>query len=143
MGQIKFIVSLMIFGLFTISILTFAILFGLDNEAGINIGDDATFSNMQIEMKSNVTQFYTDVETGSDAMYQSTISSQTDSTEGGTAFKVTPSSALFLATSGFKSAFTQIFGSDSNFGIFITALISILGLVSFLYIWKTWKGQPD
>ena len=143
MGQIKFIGSLIFIAIFFISLLAFAVEFGNDN-SDINIADDDDYSSIKTSIEGNVSSFYLDVQTANNATQESTISSQTESTEGGTAFKVTPASALRIVKSAIKSPFSKIFGSDSDFTILSTAFISMLVLISSLYIWKTWAGRnPD
>ena len=144
MGQIKFITSLVLVALFTVAITTYAINFAIDNNANVSLADDSDFLEIRGDIKENLTVFYSDVNTSSDAMYKSTISSQTEATEGGTSFKVAPGTALQMAFSSITLGFRKIFGSDSGFGIFLTALISILGFISIMYLYKAWAGRnPD
>jgi len=144
MGQIKFLTSIILIALFTISLITFAINFAIDNDTDISLADDDDFVNIQSNLEANITTFYSDMNTSSDAMHKSTINTQTESTEGGTSFKVGPLTALNMARKSIIAGYTKIFGSGSGFSIFLTALISILGLISAMYIWKTWAGRnPD
>lgn len=144
MGQINFITSLVLVGLFSIAIVTFAINFAIDNGSLVNIANDPDFAKFKTGVSENLTIFYSDINTSSESMYKSTISTQTESTEGGTSFKVGPGTSLALASSIVTLSFQKIFGSDTGFGIFLTALIAVLGFISIMYIWKTWKGgSPD
>lgn len=145
MGQIKFITSIILIGLFVISIVTFAINFGYDNDTSINLANDSDFINIQNSVKGNVsTTFFSDVNISSEAMYESTISTQIEATEGGTPFKVGPGTALTVVKDVTKAGFTKIFGSDSGFGILFTALGAVLGYISIMYIYKAWAGRnPD
>jgi len=144
MGQIKFMTSIVLIALFSIAIITFAINFAVDNDSRINIQNDSNFVGIRTQVSSNATQFYTDVKTSSDALQNSTVSSQIEATEGGTSFKVGPGTALAMAFSVLTGGFTEIFGAGNEFEVFLTALISVLGLISFMYIYKTWAGRnPD
>ena len=144
MGQIKFITSLVLVALFSIAIVTFSINFGNDNESAVNLASDSDFVNINSELSGNISTFYSDVNTSSDEMYKSTVSTQTEATEGGTSFKVGPTTALAMAGSVITTSFRKIFGSDTGFGIFLTALISILGFISIMYLYKAWAGRnPD
>lgn len=145
MGQIKFITSIILIGLFVIALITFAINFGYDNDTSINLANDSDFVSIRNSIEGNVsTTFYSDVNISSDAMYESTISTQTEATEGGTSFKVGPATALVVVKDVVKAGFTKIFGSDSGFGILLTALGAILGYISIMYIYKAWAGRnPD
>ena len=143
MGQINLLISLTLIALFSIALISFAVNFAYDNDTVVNLEDDADFQDINSGMKSDVQQFYQDSNVSGEAMYQSTVNTQTDSTEGGTAFKVGTGSALSMVSRAVWRGYTKIFGSDSGFGIFITALFGIIGFMAFLYIWKSWRGQPD
>lgn len=144
MGNISLIVSLVLIGLFAIAITTFAINFAYDNGTETNLINDPDFTKMKGEVLSNTTAFYSDVEVISNATQQSTISTQIEATEGGTAFKVGPATALSVAFSVISISFKKIFGADTGFGIFLTALISVLGFIMAMYIYKAWAGRnPD
>lgn len=144
MGNIKFIISLVLIGLFPIALITFVINFAYDNDSLVNLGDDPDFTKMKGEVSSNTTVFYDDVQIISNATQQSTISTQVEATEGGTAFKVGPATALSIASSVITISFRKIFGSDTGFGIFLTSIIAILGFIMAMYIYKAWAGRnPD
>jgi len=142
MGLAKITMALMMVALFSIALVTFAINYGIDNNAQINLGQDDEFVASQSELRSNVEVFYSDVNISNDAFQSSTISSQTEASEGGTQFKVTPTNSLSMFKNALKTSFTKIFGSDSGFGILLTALISIVGFLVGLYAWRAWKGNP-
>lgn len=143
-GTIGLITSLIMVVLFTIAIVTFSIKFGGDNNSKVNIANDSDFVVLKNDLSENVTTFYSDVGTVSNATQQSTLNTQIDSTEGGTSFKVGPGTALLMATSTITIAFKKIFGSGGGFGILITAFLSLLAFIFSMYIWKTWKGgSPD
>jgi len=144
MGQIQFITSLVLIGLFTIALVSFAINFAEDNGTTISLEDDSDYPSIKDNIEADIDVFYSNANTSSEAMYKSTISSQTEATEGGTAFKVGPSTALSMVQKSIRTAYTKIFGSDSGFGIFLTAFLSLLGFISVLYIYKAWAGRnPD
>jgi len=144
MSFIKFTTSTVLIALFAIALITFAANFANDNQASINIGDDSDFSNMNTGMKSDMNTFYSSANTSTDAFSKSTISSQTEASEGGTQFKVTPTNSLSMATRAINGGFKKIFGSDSGFGILFTALIALLGIIAFAYAYKAWVGRnPD
>jgi len=141
MGQIKFMVNILMVMLFVVSITTFAILFGVDNESRLNLNDDPDFNPTKEQLKNDVDTFYIDINTSAKAFGETTIKTQTDATEGGTAFKVGPKSLVGSLSNVIQTPFKKIFGPDFN--VFITAFISLLGGLAFLYAWKTWKGNPD
>lgn len=144
MGQIKFMSSMVMIALFAIAIVVFSGMFAIDNNSMISIDNDTDYSGIRDNIESNIKIYYGEVNTSAESMYKSTISSQTEATEGGTSFKVGIGTGLSLAKTSITTAYTKIFGEDSGFGIFFTALLSVLGLISFMYIYKTWAGRnPD
>jgi len=144
MGQIKFMTSLILISLFVIAVITFSINFAIDNETRISLADDSEFSSIQSDLEANVTTFYNDANTSVEAIGKTTISSQTEATEGGTAFKVGPWTALSMAKSSITAGFTKIFGADSGFGVFLTSFLAMLGIIMGFYIYKTFAGRnPD
>ena len=143
MGQIKFISGLLMSILFAIAIIVFAINFANDNDSKVNIAQDSDFSDLTTNLKADSQDFYLNANTSSSSMYESTISTQTEATEGGTSFKVGPLTAVSAGKRILSNGFSKIFGADSGFAVFFTVLIAMLGLISTLYIWKAWKGQPD
>lgn len=144
MGQIKFTISLILIALFSIAVIGFATNFGVDNNARVQIANDSIHSSIKDSSEGDINIFYGDMNTSMEAMYKSTISSQTEATEGGTSFKVGVGNALSMAKETTTTAFHHIFGEDSGFGVFLTAFISVLGFISIMYIYKTWAGRnPD
>ena len=140
MGQIKFISGLLMASLFAIALIGFAVNFANDNFSPVNIASDSELTGVKGSMEGDMQQFYLDSNTSSGAMYESTISTQTEATEGGTSFKVGPTTALTTGNRVLSTGFKKIFGSDGSFSIFLTALIGMLGLIAALFIWKAWKG---
>jgi len=143
MGSIKFTISMIMIALFSIAIITFAINFASDNNAAITIDDDSSYSSLDSGMQSDVNEFYSGSSTAFDSFQSSTVQSQTESSEGGTQFKVTPTTALSMSSRAITTGWNKIFGSDSEFSVIFTALIAIFGFVIALYAWKAWKGNPD
>lgn len=141
MGQIKFITSLVMAGLFAIAIVSFAINFAYDNDSPINIADDPDLIGMKNGIITDSDAFYSDVNISRDAMDKSTISTQTEASEGGTAFKVGPTNALSMVTRIMQGSYVKVFGSDQGFGIFLTSLISLLLFISIMLIYKAWAGR--
>jgi hypothetical protein len=142
MGHIKFVTGLVMIALFTIALIGFGSHFAEDNDASTSIIDDALFEVTQEEVTGNVSVFNVDMNTSSKALAESTISTQTEASEGGTSFKVGPWTALSMARKTIAASFERIFGSE--FSIFFTALISILVFMTIMYIIKAWFGRnPD
>lgn len=138
MGEIKFVGGLILTAIFCISITLFFITSGIENDASFNIADEGYNVTSQA-MLSNLTGFKTEVVNATDSFYQSEIEQDTSKTGG--QFKLGPASALKVTDSTLRQGFKSIFGEDSgNFGFILSTLISFLGLILVLVIWKTWKG---
>ena len=129
--------------LFSIAIIGFAVNFASDNSAEIDISDDpeiATFnSNLEADLGTLTEE--------SNSTYQSIVESSLDegeTTPSGGQFAITPLTYLSIVKNTLAVGYLEIFGSGDGFGIFITALLSFIGFVFGLYIWKTWIGRnPD
>ena len=143
MGQIKFVTSMILIALFSITVIGFATTFGNENDTSINIADDSEFGDLKTNQESQIDTFFLNSNTSVEAMYQSKIASQSDANEGGTTFKVGSLTAIPIVRNTMQSAFKKLFGSDSGFGFIFTAAFALLGLISALYIYKTWRGNPD
>lgn len=144
MGQIKFMVSMLMIALFGLALITFAINFAVDNNTRISAGDDDEFTAIKTSVESDINVFYEDANTSTEAIGKTTISTQTEATEGGTAFKVGPWTAIKMARTMLSSSYTKIFGADSGFGFVITAVLGMLGIIMGFYIYKTLAGRnPD
>jgi len=142
MGEfVKYSIAFVMIAIFSIALITFAINFGLDNDASINIGSDEGFNEANTNLKGNLTEFYTGTGTASESYQKSTIGSQTESTEGGTQFKVTPATSLSMAVATITTSWNRIFGKDSAFAFILTSLIAVLTFILIMYGYKAWAGR--
>jgi hypothetical protein len=143
MGQISLINSLVLIGLFTIALLSFAIGFAHDTNAPISIANDQELTNLNSRITGNVSSFAPD----SNKTYYSIVGSEvtsTDITPSGQQFSLTPLNAISVVKTILSVGYIKIFGNGSGFGIFLTTFIAILTFMIGLFIWKTWKGgSPD
>jgi len=142
MGLAKLTITMMMCALFGIAIITWVANVGIDNGTNIRLGQDEDFDDISSDLNDDIEQFYSDANVSSDAFQKSTISSQTEASEGGTQFKVTPGTSLSMFKKTLSSGFEKIFGSDSEFGILFTALIGVLAFLIFLYAMSAWRGNP-
>ena len=62
MGQIKLTISLVLIGLFSIAIITFAMNFANDNDAAINLANDPELLSLSVDTDSSVSGFVEDSE---------------------------------------------------------------------------------
>ena len=142
MGQIQLWGSILMIGLFAFALISFGMNFGADNNAPINIANDPEISKLYDQTDGNLSAFGD----ASEGQYESII--ETTTTSGGTAptsgpFAVTTPSSISVVKNVLKTGYIKIFGTGSGFGIFLTTLISFLGFMMGLYIYKTLRGFPD
>jgi len=141
MGLIKFMTSIIMASLFVIAILGFVINFGDDNNAAVKLSEDEDFVLIRTEITNNLSGFEDDVDLSSGAFTKSTIESGDQVTVTGGQFKVGILSATRMITSILKGGFKKIFGFDTGFGVFLTALIGLIVWIFAMLGWKAWAGR--
>ena len=146
MGQIKFMGSMVMAFLFAIAIMGYATNFGIDNNVPILFENDTDLNNAKSSIENSAVTYTTQTNSSTKALYESTIAAGDRTTVTGGQFKGGVSGAYegikTIITLGFK----KIFGSDqdsSGFGIILTTLTAFLTFVLSMYVWKTWRGNPD
>lgn len=142
MGLLKLTGGLMLVTLFSIALITFAVNFADDNETDVNLADDPNMSRFQASEDSQIDEFYANASVSLTAMQESTIDTQTDTTEGGTQHKVTVGTSLEMASRVLRLVYEKVFGTSSGFGVFFTALIAFLFFAIGALVIKAWKGNP-
>lgn len=141
MGHVKFISGILMTALFIIAIILFAFNFAVDNEAPVNLQNDTDYVNIKDELTQNLSQFTTDAASSSETLASSTLASGDTATATGGQFKVSFGTSMNMVYSALKGGYKKIFGSDTGFGIFLTALTSLLVYIGALYIYKAWIGS--
>jgi len=142
MGLIKQLTVIAMISLFTIALVTFAINFGDENEAAVKLGDDSDYSTLKTGLTGEVDTLYSGANIEYTAFQESTIQTQTESSEGGTQFKVSPTGALSQVRKSIDVGFKKVFGSDPLFSYIFTAIIGLLIITLAAYGWSAWKGNP-
>ena len=143
MGQISFSVSLILIALFSIAIIGFAVNFGIDNDAYVQLSDDPELTNLYAEQRANMTSLREQSESTYTSIVESSIE-EGETTPTGGQFSITPGTLLSTISNIVKVGYLKIFGSGEGFGIFLTTFILTLLFIMSLYIWKTWVGRnPD
>ena len=141
MGFIQFTTALALTAIFTIALISFGVNFAIDNDASVSLDDD--FTTTQTDMETSTGTLYTGADVAFTAFQESTIQSQTESSEGGTSFKVTPATSLDQGKKAINVGWSKIFGSGSEFKWIFNSILAILGIALLMYGWKAWKGNPD
>lgn len=144
MGEIKFITGLVMLSLFAIAVISYAIGFGIDNDASVNINTDAQIQGINTSVDTGIEEFRKDSDNASSGFFSTEINAGDDTTRSGGQFKLGFKSLKDTFKSITDATKITIFGGSEYFGIVLTALISLIVYIGFRYIWKTWKGgNPD
>ncbi len=144
MGQIKFVTNITLAVLFSIGIIMFSINFGSDNNAAVLVSDDPDFVKIKDDMIGNVTTFGSDVNSSTIAFTKSSLEQADTTTATGGQFKVGLGTMMAQSGNIMKGGFKKIFGSNTDFGIFLSALTFIILFVAVSYAYKSWIGRnPD
>jgi len=145
MGQIGFISSLVMISLFSIAIIGFAFNFAIENESSIDLADNENVSSLFNTMRDNMTDTLASSSNSTTASILKTKIEPGSST--GTSigpFTITPLNVLPVVYSILRIGYSELFGTDSGFNVFMTALISLLGTIMILYAWHVLLGgKPD
>lgn len=143
MGQVKLATSILMTVLFSLAIVVFTISIGADNNAYINLENDPDYANIQDNITGEVRSFVGDANSSLETGLLTTQESGDQSASSGGQFKVTAASSVRMLKTSLSVGYKKIFGEDSGFGIFLSGLLGMIGFTIGLYIWKTWKGNPD
>ncbi len=143
MGQIQLTTSLILIGLFTVAIIGFTVNFALDNNSPVDISNDPELSSLNSQTKGNLSQFGSGAESSYKSIIETTIEPGGQSFQSSGPFSITPINALGVVKNIMKTGYMKIFGGGKGFGLFLTALISILIFMLGLYVYKTLRGFPD
>ena len=143
MGQIKFIVGLVMAGLFAIAVVSYVTNFADDNNVAVDLGDDPEIATLKSNTESDLTSLKTSVNSSSKGFFQSTPEEGDELLRGGGQFKVGSGNAVSTVKRIVTIGFEKIFGKDTGFGLLLTSFTVILTFMATLYIWKAWKGNPD
>ena len=153
MGQIKYMAGLLLTVLFAVAIIGYMIDFGNDNNADVRLSNDSDIVYIQTGLEGNTTNFANESDDSFQAFFQSEIGFGDETTNKGGQFKGGVVSSYNAIKNIISATKDKIFGYDprnpneegnSSKVIFLTALITFLGVQLYLLIWKTWKsGNPE
>jgi len=144
MGQTTWIVSLITIGLFAVAILSFAVNFGIDNNAPVNIQDDPQLSGLSNSLNNNLSNLRSDSQNTITGLLNSSIAESGQTTQTAGQFSITYSNSIGVVTNILRTGYYEIFGTENGFSIFLTTFLSIIGFITAMLLWKTWAGRnPD
>lgn len=142
-GQIQLTVALVLIALFTVAIISFASKFAEDNNVAVDIREDPELSTLNANAQGNISGFNAGTENQYQSIIETTIAPGSDYAQSVGPFAVTPTNAVGTTSNIIKVGYIKIFGSGNGYGIFLTALISIIVFMLGLYLYKTLRGLPD
>ncbi len=143
MGQLKFVLSMFMIGLFTIALIGFAINFAEDNDAVISLADDSDMVSLRTDTKSEMDTTSKSAESSFNSLVGSSVE-QGETLESGGAISLTIKNIYPVTENIIRIGFVRIFGAESQFNVFLTAFIGILLVIGTMYFIKTWLGRnPD
>jgi len=142
MGQIKFTMSLIFIALFTVAIIGFAVQFASDNGTSVSLADDPELTNLRGGTEDDLLTFKGEAKETYESIIDSSIETG-DTTPSGGQFAITPITVIGIVYNILNVGWLKIFGGDPNFAIFLTAFLGVLGFMIGMYVWKTWRGNPD
>lgn len=145
MGLKQYSASLLMLGLFSIAILSYAISYANDNDSIVNLNEDDRMNKLQQNLTGNFQVYESDSDDSFQTYIKSKIKSGDENTEGGGQFKTSPIALLTSTQKIMQVGQEEIFGTeeDSGFGIIFTALGGFMLVILGFYGWKAWKGNPD
>ena len=138
-GYIRLISGGALTAVFVICIVMFATNFAIDNDSDISIVDDSRYSNLNTELRSNLSTLSDQAETSQDILFKTTLESGDEHSGSGGQFKIGPVTAVSLAVSSFNTAFFSVFGRE--FGFIATAFVTMLTFIIGYFTIKAWLGR--
>jgi hypothetical protein len=142
MGFKKLAVSLVMFSVFVIAILSYGIGYANDNSAVVSVADDTQLSDLNKSTRRNIVTFKTQGNKSSTGFFKSTESDDIPKTPA--QFKYGVFSLVNTTGNVLTVGFTTIFGANTGFGFILTAFSGLMIVLLIVYIWKTLKGgNPD
>ena len=145
MGQKDYLIAFTLIFIFSFALITFAVNFGDDNDATVNIGDDDALTNYNSTARAKFVTYQTDVNSSLESFKDMTddLSEDPDAeiTTTGVSSTIGVSKNVFGATKdALFLAYRSIFGSGGGFSIIFYTIIAIIGAIMILLWWKTIKG---
>lgn len=141
MGQIQWTSGIVMLTLFTIMILGFAINWGIDNNASIDISDDAGIIQLYTNTSENLTTFGSDADNTTTSLLNTTIPQGSFTAESSGAFAITTGNLVGTFRNVVFLGYQRIFGGNSAFAIVFLSLIGMVSLIGILLVWKTLAGR--
>lgn len=143
MGQIKFIISLMMIAMFTVALIGFGVNMAADNNSAMSLSDDPMLMDFNNTIKGNISSIRQTTEESYTSIVSSSVD-QTDTIKSGGVIALTITNIVPVVNNILTLGYKKIFGAGNAFGIFLTGLVTIIIFLGFMFFIKTWLGRdPD
>ena len=146
MGFNQYFTSLALMVIFVIALLNFGVGFANDNDTIINLENSDFVGGLADDAATEANLGFSTWNSSAEGFEDSSIAeeSQSGTLVTGGVFKDAEKSNKRIVFNVIRNAQAAIFGEDSGFGVIFTVIITLVGTISVLLIWKTWKGgNPD
>ncbi len=146
MGQIKFMASLVFITIFTIAIVSYGIGFANDNDVAVSLSNNSDFSGFDSTLIEVSKTGFNELNSSGVGFAESELDAQDFAFRtGGVLKQLGRNSSTVAVYQTLGVIQNTIFGGKGGgFGVIINSLIFMLGLISLLYVYKTWIGRnPD
>ncbi len=146
MGQIKFLTSLVMITVFVIAVVSYGIGFATDNAVAVSLSNNSDFSGLGSDLTDISATGFSEFNASDVGFAESEISAGSESFRTGGVLKEFGKNSTVTGVYRVLSAVQNtIFGGrEGGFGVVFNSLIFVLGIISALYIYKTWRGgNPD
>ena len=144
MGEIKYVGSIVLLVLFSISIVSYVTNFGIDNNAAINLVDDSSFNDLSTSLEQNLSIYNAMTNDSANTFSKSEAKAGDMVAESGGQFKVGVFTLIGMLPAIYSVVKNKIFQGSNSFGIVLLALSSFLVFVGIRYAYKSWFGRnPD
>ena len=146
MGQIKFMASLVFITIFTIAIVSYGIGFANDNNVAVSLANNSDFINLGVDLELKSKTGFDELNSSGVGFAESELDSQDFAFRTGGVLKQLGRNSSTLAVFQVLGTIqnTIFGGKDGGFGVVFSSIVFMLGLISLLYVYKTWIGRnPD
>jgi len=143
MGQIKFMTSLLMIGIFSVAIISFMVGFATDNSSVVSLADDPDFVGFSSTANTELgDDLYEKTNIASGQYQNSSIDLGSETTRTGQVFKDGGFQETYSTFKGMIDVVNKkVFGGKgSPFGFVLTAFVGFLAIIFVMLSWKTWKG---
>jgi len=146
MGYNNFLISIALITIFSFAMLNFAVGFGVDNEAEINVGQSDFVEGVNQSIINNAIAGFNTVNSDSEAYEEATIAetSESGTLVTGSPVKNAPKADISTVYNIIRKGQAAIFGEDAGFNTVFTIIISLVGFILLMLGIKAWIGKnPD